>query len=163
MEIDYFLNMKYLLLFLFVFISAYGAVVARVFQEVIKARMPKVTKVHNVYYMVTSDNSTNDRIAIYTSPNLQAWKFENFVFTTANFPVWISNTTTNVWGPMLCEIGGSYRIYFYAANAERRKAIGVAAGPTPTGPFKDIGKPLLEENGQSFFYPFVVTIGKFKI
>lgn len=63
----------------------------------------------------------------------------------------------NAWAPCIIEkkIKGRYKYFFYySGNSKdgKGKQIGVATGDTPTGPFKDSGKPMITDspvgNGQ---------------
>ena len=56
----------------------------------------------------------------------------------------------NAWAPCIIEkkIKGRYRYFFYySGNSKdgKGKQIGVATGDTPTGPFKDSGKPMITD------------------
>lgn len=57
----------------------------------------------------------------------------------------------NAWAPCIIEkkIKGRYRYFFYySGNSKdgKGKQIGVATGDTPTGPFKDSGKPMITDS-----------------
>ena len=57
----------------------------------------------------------------------------------------------NAWAPCIIEkkIKGRYRYFFYySGNSKdgKGKQIGVATGDTPTGPFKDAGKPMITDS-----------------
>ena len=59
----------------------------------------------------------------------------------------------NAWAPAIVEKNGRYYFYF-SGDEGQAKAIGVAVGDSPTGPFKDLGKPMInhrpagQKNGQ---------------
>ena len=57
----------------------------------------------------------------------------------------------NAWAPCIIEkkIKGRYRYFFYYSGSSKDgkgKQIGVATGDTPTGPFKDSGKPMITDS-----------------
>lgn len=57
----------------------------------------------------------------------------------------------NAWAPCIIEkkIKGRYRYFFYYSGNSKDgtgKQIGVATGDTPTGPFKDSGKPMITDS-----------------
>ena len=57
----------------------------------------------------------------------------------------------NAWAPCIIEkkIKGRYKYFFYySGNSKdgKGKQIGVATGDTPTGPFKDSGKPMITDS-----------------
>jgi len=114
---------------------------------------PSVTKANNRYYLLTSEVTAKKRIPIYTSPDLQSWKFEKFAFDSDNLPAWISNETNNFWSPELHYIGGSFNLYYYAWSKAGVYSIGVATASSPAGTYKDLGKPLLEIPGESLHNP----------
>jgi beta-xylosidase len=53
----------------------------------------------------------------------------------------VSWADKNAWAPTIAERGGKYYFYFCA-----EAKIGVAVADSPTGPFKDSGKPLIAAN-----------------
>ncbi len=76
----------------------------------------------------------------FSSSDLVNWKKENtLVDLTSGQVSWAS---TYAWAPCMVEkkINGEYRYFFYyTAN----KQVGVAVSSEPTGPFVDLGKPLV--------------------
>jgi len=124
---------------------------------------PSVLKVSNKYYMVTNDVSGHNKIPIYSSTDLQSWKFENFVFDSENFPTWAATPDENIWTPEMHYIQGSYNLYFTTNSKESGvSAVGVAKGASPLGPFEDLGHPLFEDvAGMGVLYPNVAHDGKY--
>jgi len=118
-------------------------------------RDASILKVDNLYYMVTHDNTEENRIPIYVSSNLKTWKFENHVFFPSNFPKWV-NGTSDILHPELHYIEGVFVVYF-TVHTEEKMTIGVATAATPTGPFKDVGTPLRDHAHN----PNIVFHGKF--
>ena len=84
---------------------------------------------------------------VFSSPDLVEWKHEGIMLDLATEQVpW---ATGNAWAPCIIErsVGGKWKYFFYYSGhnpANNRKAIGVAVSDSPTGPFKDLGHPLVD-------------------
>lgn len=85
---------------------------------------------------------------VFSSPDLVNWTHEGIMLNLNTDVAWASG---NAWAPCIEEVkqkDGSYKYYFYFSghDTERnRKSIGVAIADTPTGPFKDLGHPIVYE------------------
>ena len=84
----------------------------------------------------------------FSSRDLVWWHHEGIILDLATDQVpW---ATGNAWAPAIIEKeqpDGTYKYYFYYSGhnpANNRKAIGVAVADSPTGPFRDLGKPLVD-------------------
>jgi|GEM_PF-276344 len=75
----------------------------------------------------------------FSSDNLVDWKDEGILLDLKKDVPWAGR---NAWAPAIEEkkINGKYRYFYYYSGAQK---IGVAVGDEPTGPFRDIGKPLI--------------------
>jgi len=92
---------------------------------------------------------------VFSSTDLVNWTNEGTILDlSTNQVAWAIG---NAWAPSIVEIkleDGSFMYYFYfSGNAGYMKKIGVAVANDPTGPFVDIGKPLISNlpagvNGQ---------------
>ena len=86
----------------------------------------------------------------YSSKNLKKWKNEGVVLDAKSDQ--ISWANGNLWAPAAVEVkqkDGSYKYYLYFSarpNDNGRKQMGVAVANSPTGPFVDLGHPLLAKN-----------------
>ena len=86
---------------------------------------------------------------VFSSPDLVNWKKENLILDLATDDVpWADG---NAWAPSIEEKyeNGEYKYYFYYSGnnpSVNRKTLGYAVSDSPTGPFKDSGKPLISEN-----------------
>lgn len=86
----------------------------------------------------------------YSSKNLKKWKNEGVVLDAKSDQ--ISWANGNLWAPAAVEVkqkDGSYKYYLYFSarpNDNGRKQMGVAVADSPTGPFVDLGHPLLAKN-----------------
>lgn len=83
---------------------------------------------------------------VFSSTNLKDWKDEGTIIDVKTDQVkWADG---NAWAPCIEEklIGGKYKYFFYfSANSKEanRKQIGVATSDSPTGPFTDLGHPIV--------------------
>ncbi|MFY0651713.1 MAG: family 43 glycosylhydrolase [Cyclobacteriaceae bacterium] len=96
------------------------------------------------YYLYpTSDgfhNWSGTYFETFSSTNLIHWTNEGTILDLKKDVDWISR---NAWAPTAIEqkVGDSYKYYYYFSAGQR---IGVAVSDNPTGPFKDLGKPLVD-------------------
>ncbi len=87
---------------------------------------------------------------VYSSSDLKEWKNEGVVLDAKSDQ--ISWANGNLWAPAAVEVkqkDGSYKYYLYFSarpNDNGRKQMGVAVADSPTGPFVDLGHPLLAKN-----------------
>lgn len=88
-------------------------------------------------------------LTAYSSTDLKSWTPEGVVLDLRSPQVTWANG--NAWAPAIEEklIDGKYRYFlYYSGNAADNsgKQIGVAIGDSPTGPFKDLGHPLVSQS-----------------
>ena len=80
------------------------------------------------------------------SPDLVTWEYVGDVFDESNWPSWL-DSGSGVWGAAIEYWDGAYRLFFVGVDVpgypEPNKAIGVATGPTPHGPWTDSGAPVI--------------------
>lgn len=87
---------------------------------------------------------------VYSSADLKEWKNEGVALDAKSDQ--ISWANGNLWAPAAIEVkqkNGSYKYYLYFSanpNDNGRKQMGVAVSDSPTGPFVDLGQPLLAKN-----------------
>jgi arabinan endo-1,5-alpha-L-arabinosidase len=104
-------------------------------------------------YTTQSDWPTLKNIPILRSSDLIEWRFAGDAFPRR--PRWV---TTDMWAPHIARIGGDYLLYYCARRfGSAGFAIGVARSDSPTGPFRDRGKPILHGRGFKTLDPFVYT------
>lgn len=115
------------------------------------------------YWMFPTEANTREPIfAAYRSPDLREWKREGAILNLNDIP-WIKENgapSHKPWAPSMAEKDG--RFYFYYSvgpqSEQHPSRIGVASSDSPTGPFKDSGKPLLTGgNGFEAIDPMVFT------
>lgn len=101
-------------------------------------------------------------LPILRSTDLVTWQLVGDAFAGDARPSWIVPGKGNgdVWAPHIARIGGKYLLYYAASSARTLTfGIGVAAADSPTGPFRDIGTPLLTGPGFTTIDPFVLADG----
>ncbi|MEZ0228449.1 MAG: glycoside hydrolase family 43 protein [Planctomycetota bacterium] len=106
----------------------------------VDAADPGVLRVGDTYYMVTTSGWDPNGFPIRTSKDLRTWTEAGHVFPQASRPAW---AVTDYWAPELHKVGSQYVCYYTARDASGRLCISSASAPSPTGPFTDIGHPLI--------------------
>ena len=76
----------------------------------------------------------------YSSKNLRQWQYEGIVLDLKKDTRWARG---NAWAPAIERKNGKYYLY-YSGDQGERKAIGVAVSDSPTGPFADFGRPIVD-------------------
>jgi len=102
---------------------------------------PSVYRYNGIYYMTGKGEYSQTGAELYSSKNLQDWKFEKNLLYQDNFPRWSNANTVSS-----CEIspfGNSFNLYFAAVREKSLWSIGVAT-PSETGTYLDLGEPLLK-------------------
>lgn len=99
-------------------------------------------KTGKYYLYPTSDGFTGwsgTYFKAFSSTNLLDWKDEGVILDLPKDTKWAKR---NAWAPTIIEkkINGVYKYFYYFTAAQK---IGVAVADHPTGPFKDIGAPLI--------------------
>jgi hypothetical protein len=103
---------------------------------------PNIVAFGDTYYIYP----TTDGFPGWGSTSFSAWSSKDLVHWTNRGVVLdlgpgVSWADKNAWAPTIAERNGKYYFYFCA-----EAKIGVAVGDSPTGPFKDTGKPLIASN-----------------
>jgi len=76
----------------------------------------------------------------YSSKNLKQWQYEGIILDLKKDTKWARG---NAWAPAIEKKNGKYYFY-YSGDQGERKAIGVAIADSPTGPFVDFGRPIVD-------------------
>ncbi len=91
-------------------------------------------------------STTRHTVPTLSSPDLVNWTFVGDGIGEANWPSWL-DAGSEVWGPAVEAFGDEYRLYFVGIDIPGyplpNKGIGVATGPTPTGPWTVTDAPLI--------------------
>lgn len=101
-------------------------------------------KTGRFYIYPTSDGFNNwsgTYFKAFSANDLVNWKDEGVILDLNKDVSWAKR---NAWAPCIIErkVAGAFK-YFYYFCAEQK--IGVAVSDNPTGPFTDIGKPLIDK------------------
>jgi beta-xylosidase len=85
-----------------------------------------------------------------SSEDLKTWRRHGPVLRLRDVP-WAEGVDAGkgAWAPGIVERDGKW--YFYYSMGPKPSSIGVAVGDSPAGPFRDSGKPLLQDKGKSDF------------
>ncbi|UEG54803.1 family 43 glycosylhydrolase [Mucilaginibacter daejeonensis] len=77
----------------------------------------------------------------FSSTDLHNWKDEGKILELGKDVQWADR---NAWAPCIEEkkVNGKYKYFYYFTAAQK---IGVAVADSPTGPFTDLGKPLIAQ------------------
>ena len=115
-----------------------------------------------VYLYVGHDNSTDSEVnraiynmdswICYSTKDMKNWKYEGPIMKADKGSVTWASTDTSAWAAQVAKHKnpntGRDRYYLYYctwdATSQGKQSIGVAVADKPTGPFKDIGKPLVK-------------------
>lgn len=95
---------------------------------------PEIHYFNNKYYIYPTANY-GTQFHAYSSNDLTNWQDEGLIFDLFPDSSW---SQYNGWAPAMVFHNNKYYFYYTAETK-----IGVAVGDTPTGPFTDIGAPLI--------------------
>ena len=106
---------------------------------------PAVLKTDDGYYLLATSNDAPDAFPILHSSDLIHWEHKAFVFPEGHQPSWTATgqKVADFWAPEMAQVGDEYWVAYTARQKSKALAIGLARGPTPTGPFTDNGEPLV--------------------
>jgi len=104
---------------------------------------PHIAYLDGKYYIYPTTDGFADwgsrSFNVFSSPDLKKWTDEGTILTLGaerDVP-W---AVKGAWAPAIATKNGKYYFYFTASEH-----MGVAVADSPTGPFKDIGKPLVDK------------------
>ncbi len=102
-----------------------------------------------VYLYVGHDTAKGESYEIpewacYSSKNMTDWTYEGIVMSASSIS-WASNKTS-AWASQVTKYNNKYYLYYctWDKTSDGKQSIGVAVSDSPTGPFTDIGKPLVQ-------------------
>ena len=106
---------------------------------------PAVLKTADGYYLVATSNDAPDAFPILHSHDLIHWEHKSFVFPSGHAPEWTATGTrvADFWAPEMAQVGDEFWVAFTARQKSNALAIGIAKSDSPTGPFRDLGRPLI--------------------
>jgi beta-xylosidase len=100
---------------------------------------PNLIQYGDTYYLYPTSDGFEDwagtSFSVLSSPDLVDWTDHGTILSLGTDVAWASE---RAWAPAAAQRNGKFYFYF-TANGN----IGVAAADSPTGPFKDLGEPLV--------------------
>jgi hypothetical protein len=106
---------------------------------------PAVLKTDEGYFLVATSNDALDAFPILHSDDLESWTHKGFVFPEGEAPEWTAHGrhVGDYWAPEMAKVGDEYWLVYTARQRTNALAIGLAKAPHPTGPWTDLGQPLI--------------------
>ncbi len=106
---------------------------------------PAVLKTDQGYFLVATSNDAPDAFPILHSDDLESWTHKGFVFPEGEAPAWTAQgrLVGDFWAPEMAKCGDEYWLVYTARQHSNALAIGLARAPDPTGPWTDLGHPLV--------------------
>lgn len=106
---------------------------------------PAVLKTDEGYVLVATSNDAPDAFPIMLSTDLANWHHAGFVFREGRAPPWTATgrRVADFWAPEMARVGDEYWLVYTARELTNALAIGIAKSASPTGPWRDLGRPLL--------------------
>ena len=82
----------------------------------------------------------------HSTTDMKEWKEEGSVFTLDTDNVKWAKDSTSAWASQVTKYKDKYYLYFctWDKTSLGKQSIGVAVSDSPTGGFKDIGRPLVQ-------------------
>lgn len=82
----------------------------------------------------------------YSTKDLKNWKYEGQIMSSDKKSITWANTGHDAWAGQIEKYKGKYYFYYctWDATSSGKQSIGVAVSDKATGPFKDIGHPLVK-------------------
>ena len=107
---------------------------------------PAVLKTDEGYYLVATSNDALDAFPILHSHDLESWTHRGFVFPEGQAPEWTAHgrRVGDYWAPEMARCGDEYWLVYTARQRNNALAIGLARADHPTGPWRDLGQPLIK-------------------
>lgn len=106
---------------------------------------PAVLKAGDDYYLIATSNDAPDAFPMLRSPDLVEWSVEGFAFPEGQHPEWTvaGVKVGDFWAPEIARVGEEYWLTYTARASDHSLSIGLAKGDSPTGPWRDLGRPLI--------------------
>ena len=116
---------------------------------------PGVLRDGSRYVMTCTSGGAADAFPIRVSSDLVHWTLVGTIFPAASKPAWASG---DFWAPEIHKVGGGYVAYFTARNRlDGRLSVGAAHATAATGPFHDLGQPLVHDGALGMIDPTEFT------
>ena len=114
---------------------------------------PAVMKVEDGWILTATSNDSADAFPILHSSDLEHWEHRGFIFPEGQAPEWTATGrhVADFWAPEMAKVGDEYWVAYTARQKSNALAIGLARAPSPYGPWKDNGAPMI--TGGKVLYP----------
>ena len=121
---------------------------------------PAVLKTDDGYVLIATSNDAPDAFPMLRSDDLVEWTLEGFAFPGGANPEWTiaGPRVGDFWAPEIARVGEEYWLTYTARNRDHSLSIGLAKSDRATGPWRDLGGPLLT-GGAIDAHLFVATDG----
>jgi beta-xylosidase len=103
---------------------------------------PGVLRDGSRYVLACTSNNDPDAFPLRTSTDLVHWTAAGSIFPKKRRPAWAAR---DFWAPEVHKVGAHYVAYFTARHADGSLSVGAATAPSATGPFTDLGRPLVHD------------------
>lgn len=106
---------------------------------------PAILKTDDGYVLTATSNDARDAFPILHSDDLEQWRHVGFAFPEGETPQWTAAgpRVGDFWAPEIARVGDDYWMVYTARDTSHLLGIGLAKSASPTGPWTDIGEPLL--------------------
>ena len=106
---------------------------------------PAVLKTENGYVLIATSNDAPDSFPILRSDDLLEWTLTSFAFPEGHHPGWTlaGLRVGDFWAPEIARVGAEYWLTYTARNHDHSLSIGLAKSDHPSGPWRDLGAPLV--------------------
>jgi beta-xylosidase len=103
---------------------------------------PGVVRDGDRYVVVCTSGNASNAFPMQVSTDLVHWTAMGHIFPSAKKPTWAKS---DYWAPEIHKVGSGYVAYFTARDSDGKLSIGAASSASATGPFADLGHPLLHD------------------
>ena len=103
---------------------------------------PGILRDGSGYVMACTSGGAPDAFPLRTSADLVHWTDAGHIFPAGKKPAW---ATGDYWAPEVHRVGPQYVAYYTARHQDGALSIGAATSPSATGPFTDLGHPLVHD------------------
>ena len=106
---------------------------------------PAVRKTDVGYILIATSNDAPDAFPILQSRDLAEWTPIGFAFPEGHHPSWTlaGPKVGDFWAPEIARVGLEYWLTYTARDQNQGLSIGLAKSDRPTGPWTDLGAPLV--------------------
>jgi predicted GH43/DUF377 family glycosyl hydrolase len=114
---------------------------------------PAVLRTDEGWVLIATSNDAPDAFPILRSSDLETWEPAGFAFPEGETPQWTAKGrhVADFWAPEIARVGEEYWLTYTAREKSNALAIGLAKSASPTGPWRDVGRPIV--TGGIMLYP----------